>query len=159
MTRILLALVMVLAAALGWSLYRAEVHKLEATEATDAAESARAELADVRATLQAERQRAERMASIAVKTQQELDDAQVRAESLAADLVSGDRRVRHEIAALHTARLSADAATARELDAAAQRGSAYLASAVRVGRECDIVQRGLIEAYEVGRDNSRPEKR
>lgn len=151
MIRILLALVLALAAALGWSLYRAEVHKGAAVAAAQSAREAQAAVTSMKDTLQAERQRVERMASIAVKTQQELDDAQVRAESLAADLVSGDRRVRHEIAALHTARLSADAATAIELDAAAQRGAALVSAAVGVGAEADAVQRGLIEAYEAVR--------
>ena len=151
MIRVLLALVLGLVAALGLSLWRAEIHKGAAEDAELVARHATAELSDVRATLQAERDRVQRMASVAANTEQELNDAQVRADSLAADLAAGERRVRHEIAALHTAHLSSGTAAAIESDAAAQRGAALVAAAIGVGAEADAVQRGLIEAYEVCR--------
>lgn len=151
MTRALLAIVAVLALALGWSLWRAEVHKGAAESAAESARQAAASAAAIGGVLEAERQAAQAMAAVAAKYQEDLSHAQDRADRLAADLRAGDRRVRHEIAALHTARLSSGTAAARELDAAAQRGADLVAAAVGVGARCDAVQRGLIEAYEVNR--------
>lgn len=150
MTRALLVLVAVLLAALGWSLWRAETHKGAAVAAVERAQDAEAALAQTQAALAEERELARRMAGIAADYEREKRDAQDRAERLASDLLSGERRVRHEIAALHTARLSEAAATSRELDAAAQRGADLIAAAIGVGARCDAVQRGLIQAYEVG---------
>ena len=151
MIRALLVAIAVLVAALGWSLWRAETHKGAAVAAVERAQDAEASLAQTRAALAEEREMARRMAGIAADYERERQDAQDRADGLAADLAAGTRRVRHEIAALHTARLSAGTAAARELDAAAQRGSELVAAAVGVGPRCDAVQRGLIEAYEVCR--------
>lgn len=82
---------------------------------------------------------------------EELKNAKAREDRTIAGLLSGERRLRHEIAALHTASLSRDSTIAGELEAAAQRGAAYLGSAVGVGAECDAVQAALIQAYEAVR--------
>ena len=151
MIRVLLALVLGLIAALGLSLWRAEIHKGAAVSAVERAETAETALAQTQAALAEEREMARRMAGIAADYERERQDAQDRADGLAADLASGERRVRHEIAALHTARLSNAATVTRELEASAQRGAALVSAAVGVGAEADAVQRGLIEAYEVCR--------
>lgn len=82
---------------------------------------------------------------------EELKNAKAREDRTIAGLLSGERRLRHEIAALHTASLSRYSTAAGELEAAAQRGAAYLGSAVGVGAECDAAQAALIQAYEAVR--------
>lgn len=166
MTRILLAIALILVTALGWSLWRAEAHKgnAEAAEvaqkaAEDRAAALQTQLDDVNAVLTTERARVEDMARLATETEEELSNAQDRADRLAADLAAGRVRVRHEIAALHTARLSTESATRRELEAAAQRGSELVAAAVGVGARCDAVQQGLIRAYEATRTEQEKPRR
>lgn len=153
MTRYIVALLLILllistAAAL---LYRGNASNARAER--DTAVAAQAGVEDerdnLRGVLVVERARANAMAAIAEQYERDKTDALLAADRLAADLVSGDRRVRHEIAALHTARLSADAAATRELDATAQRGAALVGAAVGIGAECDATQRGLIRAYGV----------
>ena len=150
MIRALLAAVVRLLAALGWALWGKSLADARADMADATAEQAVAALARANDIIDIERDMARRMAGVAADHEREKRDAQDRAERLAADLLSGERRVRYEIAALHTARLSGAAATTRELDAAAQRGADLIATAVGVGARCDAVQRGLIRAYEVG---------
>lgn len=151
MIRVLLAVVLALALALGWALWRSEVHKGDAEAADVRAEALAEQVDSLTTTLEAERAKTERMAAVAVDHERNLTDAQDRADRLAGQLAAGERRVRHEIAALHTARLSEGAAASRELDAAAQRGAELVAAAVGVGARCDAVQSGLIQAYEVNR--------
>ena len=100
---------------------------------------------------QAERRANERLAEIEALQAAERERIASEVESRTADLVAGNLRLRREIAAYATRDLSRDAATNRELDAAAQRGAALVAAAIGVGAEADAVQRGLIEAYEVCR--------
>ena len=100
---------------------------------------------------QAERKANERMLEIDASQASQRERIESEVETRAADLLAGNLRLRREIAALHTAHLSAGTAAAIESDAAAQRGAALVAAAVGVGAEADAVQRGLIEAYEVCR--------
>lgn len=151
MIRALLLLAALLTAALGWSLWRAERADSRADVMQARAESAEAYTRDLQAQVETERARVEALADIADRELQEREHAQARADRLAAELAAGKRRVRHEIAALHTARLSADSAATRELEAAAQRGAELVAAAVGVGRACDIRQRALVDAYEAVR--------
>lgn len=102
---------------------------------------------------QAERRANERLAEIEALQAAETERIESEVETRTADLVAGNLRLRREIAAYATRDLSRDAATARELEASAQRGAALIAAAVGVGAEADAVQRGLIEAYEVCRMN------
>lgn len=99
----------------------------------------------------AEREKVERIAEIEAWQASQRERIESEVETRADDLLAGNLRLRREIAAYATRDLSRDAATTRELDAAAQRGAALIASAVGVGAEADAVQRGLIEAYEVCR--------
>ena len=107
------------------------------------------ELESTRAVLATERAEARRMAGIAEQYERDKQDAQIAADRVAADLRVGNVRLRHEIAALATRSVSATAAASAESDAAAERGAALVGAAIAVGRECDAVQRGLIEAYGV----------
>lgn len=100
---------------------------------------------------QAERRANERLVEIEALQAAERERIASEVESRTAGLVAGNLRLRREIAAYATRDMSRDAATTRELDAAAQRGATLIASAVGVGAEADAVQRGLIEAYEVCR--------
>lgn len=100
---------------------------------------------------QAEREKVERIAEIEAWQASERERIESEVEILADDLRAGNLRLRREIAAYATRDLSRDAATTRELDAAAKRGAALVAAAIGVGAEADAAQRGLIEAYEVCR--------
>ena len=110
----------------------------------------RVALAEGRAR-EAERKAVERIAEIeaAQAAQQERIESEVEARTR--DLRAGNLRLRREIAAYATRDLSRDAATTRELDAAAQRGAALVAAAVGVGAACDARVQALIEAYEATR--------
>src|SRR5690606_10966758 len=144
----------VVAGLLAWA--GAQVYRAGYSAASVRGERIIGEFAKAEAEAQAKAREAERRAVAMIAeieavqaAQQERIESEV--EARAADLLAGNLRLRHEIAALHTAHLSAGAAAAVESDAAAQRGAALVAAAVGVGAEADAVQRGLIEAYEACR--------
>lgn len=95
-----------------------------------------------------EQRRVEDLAELAAKHEQELQDAQARTDRRVSELVAGTRRLRREIAAYATERLSRDSASAAELSEAAERGAELVGAAVGVGAQCDATQAALIEAYE-----------
>lgn len=158
MIRALLGVVLALLLALGWSLWRAEVHKgdaeaadVEAERATARADGLVRELADLRGTLDTERRRVAALNDAAAREQERIREIEADAKRRAADLVAGNVRLRHEIGALYTAQLSAGAATAGEFDATAQRGAELVGAALAVGAKCDARQDALIRAYEANR--------
>jgi phosphotransacetylase len=120
-------------------------------------EFAEAERNALQAAREIEQRRVNDLAALSRKHQQEIEDAQARADRIADELRAGNRRLRHEIAAYATERLSRDSAAAGELSEDAERGAAYLAAVVRVAAESDAQVRGLIEAYEALRKPA-PEK-
>lgn len=95
-----------------------------------------------------EQRRVEELAEMAAKHEQELQDAQARTDRRVSELVAGTQRLRREIAAYATERLSRDSASAAELSEAAERGAELVGAAVGVGAQCDATQAALIEAYE-----------
>lgn len=112
------------------------------------AEMAKAE-ADAQAKARnAEHRLAERNSEIEQKLAQELNNAKRREQNRVADLERGAVRLRREIGALHTERLSSSAAAAGELSQEARRGAELVAAAIAVGAACDAQVRGLQEAYE-----------
>lgn len=100
---------------------------------------------------QAERRAVERIAEIDAIYASEIGRIESEIETRTADLLAGNLRLRHEIAALHTANLSREAAASGQPNDAAQRGAALIAAAIGIGAQCDAVQAGLIQADGVGR--------
>ena len=99
--------------------------------------------------IDAERAKAAELADIAAKYETEKQDALDREAGLRADLAAGNRKLRHEIGALYTAQLSEAASHSAELAAAAQRGAEAVAAAIGVGAQCDArdkAWRALAEA-------------
>lgn len=87
-----------------------------------------------------ERRNVEALAKVVAKQQQDLADAKLRETDLSGKLASGERRLRHEIAALYTAGLSRESAAANQPDPAAQRGAELVAAAIGIGAACDARQ-------------------
>ncbi|MBE2259277.1 MAG: lysis protein [Rhodobacteraceae bacterium] len=137
MIRVLLTLLLAALLALGWSLWRTEVHKGAAKSAEARAESAEAAADMLVNVIEAERAKATQLAAIAEIYEQEKQDAQAVADRVADDLRAGNLRLRREIGALYTAQLSGATAGAAVDHAAAERGIEIAAAAVRVGAESD----------------------
>ena len=117
----------------------ATMERNAAIERADAAEQARAiEQAIVIAVGQ-----------IAAAFEQEVKDAQVKADAVVADLTAGNIRLRKEWQGCETMRAGDSAAAAAELDAANELRAAGVRNLVRIGAECDAHVRGLQRAYGV----------
>lgn len=144
MIRALLLLVAVLAAALGWSLWRAETHKGAAVAAVERAQGAEAALAQTQAALAEEREMARRMAGIAADYERERQDAQAEADRLVADLVAGNVSLHRRWQACDaTARVSAAATAPSFADGGADDRNESAGRIVRAAAECDAQVRGL----------------
>lgn len=151
MIRILLTILAAALLALGYSLWMAE----RADKRADVAES---ELAFATAandalveTLEIERAAAAKMAQVADTYEKEKADALDRESRLRADLAAGTVKLRHEIGALYTAKLSQGAAHSAELAVAAERGAEAVAAAVAVGAACDARDRAWRAVAEADR--------
>lgn len=151
MIRALLCIVLALTTALGWSLWNAKRHDHRADVQQARAESAEAYARSLREQVEAERARVEAVNEIASKHEADKREIENRTAALVADLHAGNVRLRREIGAFYTERLSRGAAAAGEPSDAAQRGAELVAAAVGVGRACDIRQRALVDAYEAMR--------
>ena len=95
-----------------------------------------------------EQRRVADLADLAAKHEKELQNAQVRSDRLVADLRAGTVRLRREIAAYATERLSRDSAAPAELSPEAERGAELVAAAIGVGASCDAQVMALQDAYE-----------
>lgn len=101
--------------------------------------------------LNKERAKAEMLADIGRQYEQDKLAAKAAADALVGDLRAGNLRLRHELGALYTARLSSTAAHTVELGAAAQRGAELAAAAVGVGAACDARDRAWRAVAEADR--------
>ena len=137
MIRVLLVAVAVLIAALGWSLWRAEVHKGAAEAAAVSAEEAAASARNLRETLDAERASTTDMTTIGDEHEEDRRDAESVPAAVVADLRAGKLRLRREWAGCETARLSDSVAGSIERDALAASRDALAGAVVRVGRDAD----------------------
>ncbi len=84
-----------------------------------------------------EHTQADKLAAIGVKHEEDRAAAPAVADAVVADLRSGALRLRNDLAACHTDRLSQAAASASERDAAPDFGSTLAGPAVRIGRDAD----------------------
>lgn len=137
MIRILLAAVAVLALALGWSLWRAEVHKGDANAATRRAELAEAVADTLAEAIDAERAKAAELAEIGNQLEEDRTHAETVPAAVAADLRAGNIRLRREWQGCETQRLSDATAAAIERDALAASRDEAAGRIVRIGRDAD----------------------
>ena len=137
MIRILLAAVAVLALALGWSLWRAEVHKGDANAATRRAELAEAVADTLAEAIDAERAKAAELAEIGNQLEEKRTHAETVPAAVAADLRAGNIRLRREWQGCETQRLSDATAAAIERDALAASRDEAAGRIVRIGRDAD----------------------
>lgn len=84
-----------------------------------------------------EHSKAENMATIGVKHEEDRAAAPAVADAVAADVRAGDLRLRDGWASCETQRLSDSAAAALERDASAQRRAEFAGAVVRAGRDAD----------------------
>lgn len=84
-----------------------------------------------------EHQRADTMATIGARHEEDRAAAPAVADAVVADLRSGALRLRNDLAACHTDRLSQTAAGTLERDAATQRREEFAGRIVRIGRDAD----------------------
>ena len=137
MIRALLAAVLALVLALGWSLWRAEVHKGDADEVRKELKGVQTELAQTKAAREREQKSAESMATIGDEHEQDRSDAEGVPGAVVDDLRAGNLRLRHDLAVCHTRHLSGAVAGAVERDASAQLRAEVAGDIVRVGRDAD----------------------
>lgn len=152
--RALLAAVLLLAAALGWSLWRAEVHKSDATEAVASRDAAQHEAGELRNALATERQAAKTMTNIGSEHEADRRDAEGVPAAVGADLRAGNLRLRRELAGCATDRVSLAGAAAFERDAAAEVREQIAGDLVRVARDADDHVRACQAVVEADRGGS-----
>lgn len=112
-------LLCVISGAIAWlvtdAVWSARYAALQAEVAQKSAEYAKAEAEAVRQALVTERRQAQAIADISTQYEARISEIQSEADSRVGDLVNGNLRLRREIAAYATERLSAGAAAAVEL--------------------------------------------
>lgn len=144
MTRILLAVILLLGSALGWSLWSRSLSDARADRAEAAVEQMAGLLERTTAIVEVERARAAELAAIGERYEQEKQDAQVAADKLVADLRADNRRLRaHWQAALGTSELSRAAAAAAFPDGGAELRQRDIGAAHGVVGRCQAQVRGL----------------
>lgn len=146
MTAIKALLALLLAAVIGLLWYRGQAANAVAKQETAEAQmqTLKAERDALEAMLAASHERALAMESVAQKYEQEKQDAEQRAEKLAADLRTGAVRLRQRWQGCPASPgVSAVAASTGITDAAAEDRSESAARIVRAAAECDAQVRGL----------------
>ena len=123
---------------------QAETAKVK-TELAQVREAIAMERADFEAAARkAERESAERIAAIAAAHEKELSDAQAKSEAIAADLRSGQLRLRQQWqGCVATSSLSATIASAASADADADLRRSGAGDLVRAVDQCEAQVRGL----------------
>lgn len=137
MIRILLAAVLALTLALGWSLWRAESHKGRADRAQEAVERTNAALTSERAARANEHKAADRMAEIGDKHEDDRRDAASVPDAVVAALRDGNLRLRNDLATCHTDRLSEATTGSLQYHAPAQLRAEVAAAAIGIGADSD----------------------
>ncbi len=133
-------------AALAWQTRR--VHALQLAAATTAAQLAGAQAKAERLARETNTALVDTMFNAGDAYDRGRNDAQAVADRTIAGLNAGTLQLRREWAGCETGRLADGAAARREIDDADQRRNALAGRIVRVGAECDALQRSLITAYD-----------
>lgn len=118
----------------GWAWRGDRADGVESDQRADGAEAIKDQVNQTRAT---EHQQAETLATIGAKHEEDRTAAEAVPDAVVADLRAGNLRLRHDLAACHTDRLSEAAAGAGERDAPADLGVTLAGPAVRIGRDAD----------------------
>lgn len=118
----------------GWA-WRGD--RADGAEARQQASASDAQVQQVIETRATEHQQADTLATIGEKHEQDRSAAEAVPDAVVADLRAGNLRLRHDLAACHTDRLSEAAASAGERDAPADLGVTLAGPAVRIGRDAD----------------------
>ncbi|KIP87468.1 hypothetical protein SN15_01875 [Stenotrophomonas maltophilia] len=111
--------------------------RAEGAAALASADQASAQVDQVNDTRATEHAQADTMATIGAKHEEDRGAAPAVADAVVADLRSGALRLRNDLAACHTDRLSQAAASAGQRDAAPDLGVTLAGPAVRIGRDAD----------------------
>lgn len=144
MIRAGLAVILALALALGWSLWRAESHKGRADRAQEAAERTAAQLRDATTALETERGYTKRLHEIAAQHEKDKADAEAAADRTIADLRAGTLQLRqHWQGCVATSRLSASEPAAGFADDASRLRAEGAGALVRLADQCDAQVKGL----------------
>lgn len=144
MIRILLAALVALALALGWSLWRAEVHKGSADRAQEATERTTQALTDTQAALEAERAYSLAISKIAGQHERDKYEIEQQASADLADLRAGNLRLHDRWQACSaTAGLSSAVSTASQPDGGSDDRAESATRIVRAAAECDAQVKGL----------------
>ena len=118
----------------GWSWRGDRANEAESDQRAKGAEAVVDQVNEARAI---EHSQADTMASIGAKHEDDRAAAPAVADAVVADLRSGALRLRNDLAACHTDRLSQAAASAGQRDAAPDLGVTLAGPAVRIGRDAD----------------------
>lgn len=136
-TRILLIALpvgMALGFAAGWAWRGDRAEGVEARQSAEVSATYARQSEQSRAT---EHKQADTLAAIGAKHEEDRAAAPAVADAVVAGLRDGTLRLRNDLAACHTARLSQVAASASERDAAPDLGVTLAGPAVRIGRDAD----------------------
>ncbi|WP_232767750.1 lysis system i-spanin subunit Rz, partial [Stenotrophomonas sp. Bg11-02] len=120
--------------ATGWA-WRGD--RAEGDEALEQASVGKQHLTAEQGARATEHQQASTLATIGAKHEEDRAAAPAVADAVVADLRSGALRLRNDLAACHTDRLSHAAASAGQRDAAPDLGVTLAGPAVRIGRDAD----------------------
>jgi hypothetical protein len=142
----------------GHAAYDSLKAKTDADTAKAAQQIAESNAKASEAAREEEQTRARYIAGIDAAYQKGLNDAKRKADAVAADLRSGNLRLRHELAALAARGVPGSPVATGEPEGAAERGAELAGAAVGVGAQCDARIAALIAAYDAanGQHTSRP---
>ena len=144
MIRILLAVVLLLGLALGWSLWRAESHKGRADRAQEASERTAQTLTDTQAALEAERAYSLAISKIAGQHERDKYEIEQQASADLAALRAGNLRLHDRWQACSaTAGLSSAVATASQSDGGSDDRYQSAVRAVQYAAQCRAQVKGL----------------
>ena len=118
----------------GWA-WRGD--RADGAEARQEASTSAAVVEQVNQTRTTEHTQADELAAIGAKHEEDRAAAPAVADAVVGGLRDGTLRLRNELAACHTGRLSQTAAGALERDAATQRREEFAGRVVRIGRDAD----------------------
>lgn len=158
MNRVLIAALIVLAIFVagftgGWSWRR---DRAEAAVALQEVSVVKQTLTAEQGARAEEQQRAETMATIGARHEEDRAAAPAVNDAVVADLRSGALRLRNDLAACHTHRLSQAAASAGQRDEAPDLGVTLAGPAVRIGRDADDQLRACQAVVAADRAEVRP---
>lgn len=125
---------MALGFAAGWA-WRGD--RAEGAEARQEVSVVKQDLTTEQAARATEHKQADTLATIGAKHEEDRAAAPAVADTVVAGLRDGTLRLRNDLAACHTERLSQTAAGALERDAATQRREEFAGRVVRIGRDAD----------------------